>query len=225
MPTIGGIVVATGSEADGRRTLLDVVDELSRPFDASDTTIRALAADAFRAAVRTLNRKGVWPWELQNETLTQTVNGPHTTLTGAVKKPLAMYYLRDSLPWERIGYIEYDTLVEEYDLSLPGRPSLYSIPNLFETGQIRWHPIPQSAESCQFTYYRITPAPRIESEPVEVPDYAMEVYTSFARWELVKRLPAAQARYALADARADAMLSFRELCAHVNAPGDRVQYG
>jgi len=67
MPTFGGIVVPTGAEASGRRTLLDVVDELARPVDASDTTIRALAADAFRAAVRTMNRKGCWPWEYQEE--------------------------------------------------------------------------------------------------------------------------------------------------------------
>ena len=226
MPTIGGIVVATGQEASGRRTLLDIVDELARPFNASDTTIRALAADSFRAAVRTMNRKGNWPWELQDESLTQTINSPYTTVTGAIKKPLAMYYLDSSnLPWERICYIEYENLVNTYDLSIAGRPSRYSVPNMFETGQIRWHPIPQEAESCQLTYYRVTPAPRTESETVEIPDHAIETYTAFAWFELAKRLPAAQARYPLTVAKADAMLAFRELSAHVNMPGDRVQYG
>ena len=226
MPTIGGIVVPTGGESDDRRTLLDIVDELSRPFDASDTTIRALAGDAFRAAVRTMNRKGNWPWELQDEPLTQTINNAHTTLTSSVKKPLAMYYLDgNSQPWERIAYIEYETLVEKYDLSTSGRPTMYSVTNLFETGQIRWHPIPVAAENCRLTHYRITPAPRVESEAVEIPDFATECYMSFAFYELAKRLPAAQARFPLTIAKADALQAFMELAAHVNAPGDRMQYG
>mgnify|MGYP001585148528 CR=1 FL=1 len=226
MPTISGFVVSTGQEASGRRTLLDIVDELARPFDASDSTMRALAGDAFRAAVRTMNRKGSWPWEIQDESLTQTINSAYTTVTGAIKKPLAMYYLDDdSLPWERIGYKEYESLVETYDLSIAGRPTIYSIPNLFETGQIRWYPIPSAAENCRFTYYRVTPAPRVEAEPVEIPDFAIETYMAFAWYELAKRLPAAQTRLPLTIAKGDAMVAFRELAAHVNAPGDRVQYG
>jgi len=226
MPTFGGIVVPTGQESSGRRTLLDIVDELARPFNAADTTIRALAGDAFRAAVRTMNRKGNWPWELQDEPLTQTINNAHTTLTSSVKKPLAMYYLdSNSQPWERIAYEEYETLVEKYDLSTSGRPTMYSVVNLFETGQIRWYPIPVAAENCRLTHYRITPAPRIESEAVEIPDYAIEAYSAYAMLELSKRLPAAQARYPLTIAIAEARQAFRELAAHVNAPGDRMQYG
>jgi hypothetical protein len=202
-----------------------VVDELSRPIDASDSTVRAIAADAFRAAVRTMNRKGNWPWELQDESMTQTVNSPYTTVTGAIKKPLAMYFTDSSnLPDERIAYIEYEHLVEAYDLSLTGRPCKYSVPNMFETGQIRWYPIPQTAETCQLTYYRVTPAPQADSETIEVPDYAIEVYMAFAWYEFSKRLPAAQTRFPLNVAKADALLAFRELAAHVNQPGDRIQY-
>jgi len=226
MPTVGGIVVSTGIEAGGRRSFLEVIDELARPIDASDTTVRALAADAFRAAVRTMNRKGLWSWEIQTENITQTANSPYTTITGAIKKPLAMYYLdSNSLPWERIGYTEYDTLVNTCDLSLPGRPWCYSVPNMFETGQIRWHPIPDRAEACQLTYYRVTPAPRDEAEPVEVPDFAIEAYMAFAWYEMAKRTPAMQKWLPLNIAKADAMLAFRELSAHVNVPGDREQYG
>jgi hypothetical protein len=226
MPTIGGIVVATGAEASGRRSLRDIMDELARPIDASDSTIRAIAGDAFRAAVRTMNRKGLWPWELQDEDITQTINSPYTTLTGAVKKPLAMYYLDgNSLPFQRIAYIEYEKLAETYDLSRAGQPTRYSIPNLFETGQIRWYPIPVSAEACRLTYYRVTPAPQVEDEAVEIPDHAIEVYMAFAWYELAKRLPAAQARFPLPFAKADALLAFKELSAHVNMPGDRIQYG
>src|SRR5882762_1147305 len=103
MPTVGGIVVATGAEASGRRTLLDIIDDLSRPVDVSDTTIRALSGDAFRSAVRTMKRKGSWPWEIRDEPMTQTINSPFTTVTGAIKKPLAMYYLNNGQPWDRIN--------------------------------------------------------------------------------------------------------------------------
>ena len=102
---------------------------------------------------------------------------------------------------------------------------MYSVVNLFETGQIRWYPIPVAAENCRLTHYRITPAPRIESEAVEIPDYAIEAYSAYAMLELSKRLPAAQARYPLTIAIAEARQAFRELAAHVNAPGDRMQYG
>src|SRR3990167_11554128 len=93
MPTVGGVVVATTAEASGRRTLLDIVDELARPINAADSTVRALAADAFRAAVRTMNRKGLWPWEVLQEDVTITATQAFSTVTSAIKKPLAMHYL------------------------------------------------------------------------------------------------------------------------------------
>ena len=226
MPTIGGIVVSTGTEASGRRTLLDIVDDLSRPVNASDTTVRALAGDAFRAAVRIMNRKGNWPWELQDEDITQTIASPYTTIAGAIKKPLAMYYLdSSSLPYQRIWYEEYERLVEEYDLAYSSKPTVYSVPNMFETGQIRWHPIPVAAENCRFTYYRVTPAPRTESESVEIPDFAIEAYMAYAWLELCKRLPAMRAILPITVAQDEAKQAFKEISAHVNMPGDRIQYG
>ena len=226
MPTIGGIVVATGIEASGRRTLLDIVDDLSRPVNASDTTVRAMAGDAFRAAVRIMNRKGNWPWELQDEDITQTIDSAYTTVAGAIKKPLAMYYLdSDSLPYQRICYEEYERLLETYDLAYSSKPTVYAIGNFFETGQIRWHPIPVAAENCRFTYYRATPAPRNESEPVEIPDFATEAYMAYAWLELCKRLPAMRSILPITVAQEEAKQAFREISAHVNIPGDRIQYG
>src|SRR3989304_8607150 len=93
MPTISGIIIATGTESSGRRTLLDIVDELARPINAADSTVRALAADAFRAAVRTMNRKGLWPWEVLQEDITITSGSRFSTVISAIKKPLAMHYL------------------------------------------------------------------------------------------------------------------------------------
>lgn len=223
MPTIAGIIVATGTESSGRRTLLDVIDDLARPINASDTTVRALCADAFRSAVRTMNRKGMWPWELQEENITITANNAYSTLTGAVKKPLAMHLLDQSggTPYQPIDYMSYDRFIEQFSLNVSGQPSIYTIPNLFETGQVRWHPKPSTTLYAQFAYYRMTPAPRTESEAVEIPDYAIEAYMSFARYELAKRLPASQVRMPLGEARLDAKLAFRELSAHIASPGDR----
>lgn len=224
MPTFGGIVVPTSAEATGRRAFSDVIDELARPVDASDTTVRALAADAFRAAVRTMNRKGLWPWEVQEEELTISVNQKFSGTAGnAIKKPLAMHYLSATGGTEDqpIEYKPYDEFLEKYNLNITAQPYCYSIPQLFETGQIQWYPIPSGNDYAKFAYYRVTPAPRIETEPVEVPDYAIEVYTALAWVEFVKRCPAAKSVIDISVAMKMAKDAFREISAHVRAPGDR----
>lgn len=223
MPTFGGIVVATGAEAGGRRSLLDIVDELSRPIDASDSTVRALAGDAFRAAVRRMNIKGCWPWELMDEDISITANLALSTVASAVKKPLAMHLLNASggVRDERLTYERYDVFIERYDQNVTSDPTVYTIPNLFETGQIRWFPIPAHNDNARFTFYRVTPIPKVESEPVEIPEYAIETYITLAQYELFKRLPASRQPFPIVVAREDAQRAFREMSAHVNSPGDR----
>jgi hypothetical protein len=223
MPTIGGVVIATGTEKSGRRTLLDVVDELARPIDASDTTIRALAADAFRSAVRIMNRKGLWPWEILDEDVSITADIKFSTISSPVKKPLAMHLLT-AAAGERnrsVNFISYDRFMEQYSLDITGTPYAYTIPNLFETAQVRWYPTPSGAENARFTFYRVTPAPRTEAEAVEIPDHALEVYMAYAWSELMKRLPTGVRPEGIADAYQTARLAFRELSAHVASPGDR----
>lgn len=223
MPTISGIVVSTGTEASGRRTLLDIVDELSRPIDASDSTVRALAGDGFRAAVRTMNRKGMWPWELLDEDVTITANQKFSTVSGAVKKPVAMHYVNAGTgnADERIGYVTYDRFCEKYSHDISGQAHSYTIPNLFETGQIRWFPVPSANDSARFTYYRVTPAPRAEAEPVEIPDFAIEPYMAYAWVEFLKRLPSQQRPFPIQVAMESAKTAFREISHHVASPGDR----
>ena len=225
MPTPSGIVISTGTEASGRRTLLDVVDELARPIDASDTTVRALAGDAFRSAVRTMNRKGLWPWEIQDEDVALTANSAFSTVASAIKKPLAMHYLNSAggTPNERIGYTRYDVFMEKYSLDVAGRAHTYTIPNLFETGQIRWFPTPSANDNARFTFYRVTPAPRIEQEPVEIPDYAIEVYMACAWVEFMKRLPSQQQPFPISVALTEWRMAFREMSHHIASPGDRTR--
>lgn len=223
MPTISGIIVSTGTESAGRRVFSDVVDELARPYAASDSTVRALAADAFRAAVRTMNRKGLWPWEVQDEDITLSDSVDKYTLSGPVKKQLALHYINASggVRDQSLVYVPYDRFLEEYNLNFTGDPQVYTIPNLFETGQLQLWPIPGGTDNMRFSYYRVTPAPRSDGETVEIPDYAIEVYMAYAWLELSKRLPAAQARLPIQVAMAEARLAFRELSAHVVTVGDR----
>lgn len=224
MPTFSGIVVATSSESTGRRTLLDIVDELARPVNAADSTVRALAADAFRAAVRTMNRKGCWPWEVQEEDIAITANQRFSsTIGGAIKKPLSMHYLDAAGGTEDqpITYSPYDEFVEKYTMDVTGQAYIYTMPNLFETGQIRWFPVPSGNDNARFAYYRVTPAPRNEQEPVEIPDYATEAYMAIAWKEFVKRCPQAKQIIDIAVALSESKDAFRELSAHVRAPGDR----
>ena len=230
MPTIGGIVVATGAPADNRRTLLDVVDELARPVDAADTTIRALAADGFRAAVRIMNRKGLWPWEIMEEEVNITANQKFSTISNTVKKPLAMHFLNESggARERTMRYQSYDRFLEKYTLDYQSEPHTYTIPNLLETRQIQWHPIPDANYIMKFTFYRVTPAPRTEQEVVEIPDHHLEAYMSLAWYEFMKRIPSEQRPFPITIAMADKRQAFRELSAHVNSPGDRsrqIHYG
>ena len=224
MPTFGGIVVPTGGAAsDGRRTLLDVITELAQPINPSDDRVKALAADAFRSAVRTMNRKGCWPWEAQEEDLAITANNSFSTVASAVKKPLAMHLLSAAggVRDQKISYMSYDRFMEVYDQNITSQPTVYTLPNLFETGQVQWWPIPSANDNARFTFYRVTPAPRVESEAVEIPDYAIEAYMACAWYEFLKRLPSAQQPFPIAIALAEWRTTFREISAHVTSPGDR----
>lgn len=223
MPTFGGIVVATGTASEGRRAFRDVIDELSRPVNAADSTVRALAADAFRSAVRRMNRKGLWPWEVLDEDISITANQKFTTVSGAIKKPLAMHFLDSSggVRDQRISYMRYDRFIEQYSLDISSEPHTYTIPNLYETGQIRWFPTPSANDDARFTYYRVTPIPRNENEVLEIPDYVVETYTSIAWLEFLKRLPSEQRPFPITIALGEANRAFAEMSAHVNSPGDR----
>ena len=227
MPTFSGIVVATGGEATGRRAFSDVIDELARPVDASDATVRALAADAFRAAVRTMNRKGLWPWEVQEEDITITQDQRLSTVIGPIKKPLAMHYLDEAGGTEDqpIYYMPYDQFCEKYTMDVTGQATTYTIPQLFESHQVRWYPVPSGNDNARFAYYRVTPIPRLEQETIEIPDYATEAYMAFAWKEFIKRCPAAKSVMDISVAMNESRMAFRELSAHVNAPGDRSRAG
>lgn len=223
MPSFGNLIVSTGSQATGRRAFSDIIDELARPVNVGDTTVRAMAADAFRAAVRTMNRKGLWPWEVQEEDLTVTSGLKFSTATGAIKKPLSMHFTngaggRENQP---VCYEPYDSFLERYTMDIDSEPTVYTIPNLFETGNVQWYPVPSANYDARFAYYRATPAPRAESESVEIPEYVIEVYMAFAWCEFVKRCPSAKAIIDLAAATGNATQAFRELSAHVMTPGDR----
>ena len=224
MPTFGGIVVATGgAPASGRRTLLDITTELARPINATDTTILALAGDAFRAAVGRMNIKGNWPWEVQDEDVAITLNNKFSSVSGTIKKPLAMHFLDEAggVRDQPISYQSYEVFVEKYTMDVSSEPHTYTFVNLFETGQIRWFPTPSSNDNARFSYYRATPEPRAEQEVVEIPEHVMQVYMAIAWEEFLKRVPAVQRPFSIAVAMDRAQRAFNEISAHVTSPGDR----
>lgn len=222
MPSVAGVVIATGGAYTGRRTFGEVIDELSRPINGDDTTIRAMAQDAFRSAVRTMNRKGDWPWEYQEENITMTASSRTSVATGAIKKPLSMHYIDSSgFPYQRLAFMPIDRMREKFSQNYFGMPFNYTIPNLFEAGTVEWFPIPGVAYTTRFTYYRVTPVPRLEQEALEIPETALEPYMAYAWYEFLKRMPSQQQPFPIAVAAADAQKAFREISAHVTTPGDR----
>ena len=58
---------------------------------------------------------------------------------------------------------------------------------------------------------------------MEIPETAIEVYKAFAWYEMLKRIPSAQAAFPIAVALNEARLAFREISAHVATPGDRTR--
>lgn len=224
MAAPSGIVVGTGgAPATGRRPLSELVNELAITVNANDNKIRALAGDSIRAAIRRVNGKGCWPWEYQEEEIALAANSKFASIQSAVKKPLAMHYLTASGGTEKepISYQEIGRFLECYSLDIAGRAHTYTIPNLFETGQIRFFPVPNSADVASFKFYRVTPAPRSESETVEIPEYASEMYMAFAWEEYQKRLPKGQRTMDIPTAMLASKEAFRAMSAHVASPGDR----
>ena len=227
MPTIAGVVVSTGAESNNRRTLSDVASEMARTINGADETIIALASDAFRAAVHTMNLKGNWPWEMLDEDLVISANNSFTTCIGVIKKPLSMHYTEGAggVQKQTIGYVPYARFLEGYNLNLTGSPQKYTIPNMFETGQIRWFPIPPAADNARFNYYRATPAPRRLEETIEIPEHAIQGYMGYAWLEFCMRLSSRQRPFPIEVALRKSEQSFKELSAHVSNPGDMTRAG
>lgn len=225
MATFGGIVVATGGEAEGRITLSEAVADLARTVNVDDEDIRAVAKDAIRSAIRTMNRKGCWPWEYQEEDMVTTAGSPYVTVTSDIKKPLALHWLTAAGGVEErsLTYIPYDVYREKYNMNIQSDPLYYTIPNMFESGQIRLYPIPASAVQLRLSFWRVTPAPRNETEVIEVPEWAFEAYMSRAWYEFCKRLPNNQRPMPIQIALAEAMQAFKELSASVSH-ADRSRY-
>lgn len=224
MATVSGFVFSTSSVPSGpRRSFLSIIDELARPIDAADSTVRALAADAFREAVRRMNLRGNWPWEILEEDVSITANQKFSTVQSAIKQPLAMHLLTASggTRDEKLSYVSYDRFMERYSMNFTGNPQTYTIPNLFEVGRVQWHPIPGANDNARFTYYRMTPLPKLESDNVEIPEgHALGAYMAIAWYEFFKRIPAAQRPFPITIAKSDANEAYRAVSTMASTSGD-----
>ena len=222
MPGLSGIIAPSTVMAADRRTFGDLVDEIARPIDADDSTVRALAMDALRAAIRKFNALGGWPWERQNVELTITANQADYTLPQRFKKEMSLHRVNDTggRRDEKLQYVSYEIFVGAYDLEADGTPWLYTLHNVFETGQLTLFPRPSQNDFMRLDYYRETPRPTSESTPMEIPEYALEAYVAEAWYEFLKRLPSERRLFDLGTARQDAYLMAARIKAFVNSPGD-----
>jgi hypothetical protein len=136
------------------------------------------------------------------------------------KKPLSLYYTSSSRRSRRIIYQPYDTFIQEYGLKSDGSPTIYTMRNEFETGQLIVYPRPIGSDTAVLDYYRNTPSLQRDEAPVEMPEYALEAVMQWAWMEMFKRVRGQQNR--VPDARRDAFAARAELVGLCALRGDNV---
>ncbi len=216
----GPTVVPTSSAAIDRRTFGEIKRELAAPYNPDDDTTLALAADAWNSAIRAYNRY-CWPWELLTVDLAIVAGTDTYALPQAFKMPKAASRLdTSSRPYRRLIYQPYDSFVDNYQSNLTATEWMYTLRNVFETGQVTFYPVPSAADTVRLWYYRRTPTLRRDEEPVEAPEEACEAMMDWARYLLVSGKISDAGRIDIAYRQA--MMSRAELVAFALDRGDSV---
>lgn len=222
MPGLGPIVVSTGAAAADRRTFAELKGELARTYNPDDPNTMAVAGDSIRAAIQAFNRCN-WPWEVLTHQGTLAANAETMALPQPFKAPLSAHILQNGRKWKRLAYMPYETYLAEYDLTAVGEPRCYSLQNQFESGLVTFWPRAMgTAYSVEIDYYRRTPIPKADNDPMEMPGEAEEAVMQWAFWEFCKRLGGEFLAGRIAVAKQDAMQARAELVAHVALRGDSV---
>lgn len=218
MPFTGPQVFSTAAAAIDRRTFGDMKSELARPYNPNDETTLAIAGDCVNSAIRKYNRK-VWPWEILSADVTFGANDNTQPLPQPFKKPLAAYQLIAPNQDRRLSYIPYESFIEYHSIRATGQPTVYTLRNVFETGQVTVFPIPISSTDVSVFYYRRTPILRKDAEPFEGPPEFEEAILSEARYSIMQRRPGTSG-ILLSDARVAAAVADRELVQFAAMRGD-----
>ena len=220
MPLTGPTIFHTSSAGDGRRTWGELKRELARPVNDNDDGVLATASDCLTSAVRTLNRY-CWPWELVTHDFTSTANTDTYALPSAFKREMAAYIMSSGRPNNRLRYMEIADFLGEYSLNQNGQPTIYTLLNTHETGQITLWPRPEvSTYSLRIWYYRRSGTRYQDSEIPDWPEEFEEVAQQWAWYEMMKRMPGYADK--LPTARSAAMQARAELVSMTQSRGDSV---
>lgn len=221
MGFIGPAVFNTGVAASARRSFGELKRELALPINPDDDTTLAIAGDSINSAIRAYNRF-CWPWEVLSTDIALT-NGTDTyVLPQAFKKELSCFFLSGSRLNDRISYIRYDEFLQEQVLNQTGIPRLYTLVNVFETGQVTFYPTPGSSYNVRLHYFRRTPTMQRDEDPLEMPAEAEGAYLCWARYEMALRTAGPAQMSRLSAAKQEAYSSRAELVSHVEMRSDSV---
>ena len=219
MPLTGPGIIPTAAAAVDRRTFGDCKAELARPFNPDDATMLAIAGESLNSALRAYNRF-LWPWEVLTQNISLVSGTDAYALDTPFKKPLSLYYTQSSRRSRRIVYQPYDTFIQEYGLKSDGSPTVYTMRNEFETGQLIVYPRPINSDTAVLDYYRNTPSLQRDEVPIEMPEYALESAMQWAWFEMYKRVRGKGDM--VSGARRDAFAARAELVAFCALRGDQV---
>lgn len=221
MPLIGPTIFHTSASGDGRRTWGELKRELTRPVNDNDEGVLATASDCLTSAVRALNRF-VWPHERLSFDITLASGTDSYSLPSAFKRELSAYLLDSGRPNVRLFYIGYEEYLGQYSLKQDGQPTLYTLQNIHETGQVTFWPRPSSAYTARLSYYRRSGS---RYQDAEIPDWDEEYEEVILQWawmEMCKRMPGQEYQAKLGPATRAAMQARAELVQAVTSRGDSV---
>ena len=223
MPLTGPTIFHTSASGDGRRTWGELKRELARPINDNDDGVLATAGDCLTSAVRSLNRF-IWPHERLSVDLSLTSGVATYALPSAFKREAACYLLSGGREDIRLSFVPIDELHGAYSLKQDGQPTIYTLVNTHETGQVTFWPRPSSSYTARLWYFRRSGSRYQDSEIPDWDEEFEEVIVQWAWMEMVKRMPGGENQAKLRDARQAAWTARAEYVQSLTSRGDSVGY-
>ena len=224
----GGFVAPVTAQAVARRTLGELITDLTLAYDDSDTTIRRQGRVAIQGAIRKMNTMGAWDWEILGEEITIVADQADYALQAHFKRELDMHYLDSSggRRDEPFTFYPYQKFLARHSLKEDAKAWSYTLKNVFESGVLTLFPRPSQADVAFIDYYRETPIPKQDHEPLEIPEYALAVIEDEAWYRLLRMMPAERRTSDIAFARDDARKAWSRIRAFLAVATDlsRITY-
>ena len=186
---VGSVSYPQTGENRTRNRLVSQLCQYIGGASNSDDKIRA--AYSIDEAVRHFN-KICWRFNRLTESITLSASTSAYTLTATnVKAPMrAIVVDSNSKDIQRVGYVPWQTIMD-YDPSTIGTstvPTLYTLKNLHETGQVTFHP-PLGATltypTVRLEYFRRIAIEAGNDDVLEVPVEVEQAIFEWALWRLM----------------------------------------